>query len=262
MAGKLISYLRFLKGFYSLEFKSAMEYRLNFIMQSAGMFINDLFWVFFWFILFQRFENINGWNFGTMLVMYSIFPLSYGLAAAFLGNWRNIAKLIENGSVDYYLTLPREVLTHLIARMRYSGVGDIVFGLVIGAFAIPLIKWPLYLYLTILSSAILLGWAIFCGTFAFFIGRFERASKTMNNSVMMIAGYPFSVYSGVTKFVLLFIIPAGFVVGIPVEILTEFSLKWLVIATLYCFGFLAFSVWFFYLGLRRYESGNVMAMRG
>ncbi len=70
------------------------------------------------------------------------------------------------------------------------------------------------------------------------------------------------MFTGWTRFILLFIIPAGFVTGIPVEVMTTFSLKWMIITLAFSSAFLAFAVWFFYRGLQRYESGNVMMMRG
>jgi len=56
--------------------------------------------------------------------------------------------------------------------------------------------------------------------------------------------------------------PAGFVGGVPVELLRNFSWKGFLIMLGFSIVFFAFSVFVFYRGLRRYESGNVLAMRG
>jgi len=255
-------HISFLRQFSKLEWATALEYRANFVTQSIGMFINDIFWIFLWFLLFQRFDTINGWEYRDMLRVFAVLTISYGLVGFLFGNWTRIARFIEHGSLDYYLTMPKNVLLHMLAKFNYYGLGDLVFGTAMVALSIPMTKLPLYLLLVLCSILVMLGWVIITGSLAFYLGRFEHASQAMRESLIIFAGYPFSIFTGTTKFILLFIIPAGFVTGIPVQLLTTFSWKWFFITIGFTAAFFSFAVWFFYRGLRRYESGNVMAMRG
>jgi len=239
-----------------------MEYRFNFISQTIGMFVNDMFWIFFWFLIFQKFGSIGDWKYHEMLLLYAVLPLSFGLVMVLFGNWSSLSKMVEEGGLDYYLTLPKNELLHILVKCRYAGMGDVVFGLVMAFFTLSFQKIPLFMTLVICSGLILLGWTIFVNSFSFYFGRFQEAARAAREAIMIVSGYPFSVYSGATKFILLFIIPAGFVAGVPVELLTHFSMKWFLITVGFSLAFFAFSVWFFYNGLRKYESGNILAMRG
>ncbi|MBS3144393.1 ABC-2 family transporter protein [Candidatus Woesearchaeota archaeon] len=247
---------------YKLEFKSALEYRFNFIMQTLGMFINDIFWLIFWFIFFNKFNTLNGWTLETILYLNSVIVLSWGLTITFFGNWRKISRLIQTNGIDYYLTMPKEILSHTLARFTYSGLGDILFGITL---AVVVLQWrqvPLYILLVICSALIYLSWGIIIHSMSFFVGKFENAAKVMTEALLTFSFYPFSVYTGATKFFLLFILPAGLVGSVPVELLKSFSWKWLAIVVGMTLIFLTIAIIMFYSGLKRYESGNTMEMRG
>ena len=60
--------------------KSAMEYKMSFFIQSIFMFINNGFWLLFWAIIFNaNGSNINGVNMDTMLYLWSIPVISFGI---------------------------------------------------------------------------------------------------------------------------------------------------------------------------------------
>ena len=259
MVGKTIS---FLKELYLMDIGTILEYRFNFLAQSIGMIINDLFWIFFWFLLFQNFGNIGGWQFEEMMLLYSIIVTSFGFVSITLANFDGLVNLIENGGLDYYLTLPKNVWLHSMIKIRYSGAGDFVLGIIIASLTITFKQIPLFLILIICSSLIFLGWFTLMNSIAFFAGRFETAAEVARTSLVTLAMYPFSVYSGLTKFVLLVIIPAGFVGGIPVELLTNFSAKWFIATIIFSIVFFALGLFMFYKGLKKYESGNAIIMRG
>lgn len=255
-------YVGFVKEFYKREILSVIEYRFNFIAQTVGMFLNDAFWLLFWFLLFQRFETIQGWRFQEMMLLNSILQLSWGGSSLLFGNWRSLPKMIYEGQLDYYLSFPKNVLLHTLMRVRYSGMGDFLFGIMLAVLVVPLEKFPLFILLVVSASLIILAWDVLVSSITFYVGFFEGATKTATDALLTLSFYPFSVYSGATKFILLFIIPAGFVTGIPVELLKNFSWKWFGITLSFSILFSAFAVWFFYRGLKKYESGNIIAMHG
>jgi ABC-2 type transport system permease protein len=64
------------------------------------------------------------------------------------------------------------------------------------------------------------------------------------------------------KLLLYTLIPAGFVTYLPIRALRDLSLLHATLTVAGSFGVLAVGVGVFYYGLRRYESGNLMEMRG
>ncbi len=256
------AHLAFIKEIYKVELAAAMAYRFNFLTQSVGMFINDMFWVLFWFLFFQKFVDVNGWGFHEIVLLHAVFATGFGLAGVLFTHYRHIASYVEEGRLDYYLTMPKNVLLYTILGFGYSDFGDLVFGLTMALFAVSLWQWPLFLFLSLMSMIVFMSFTIALMSITFFVGRFEKAAKTGRNIMQTFAFYPFSAYKGTTRFVLLFIIPSGFVAGIPVELLTTFSWPWLFITIAVALGFSLLAIILFYTGLRKYESGNVMAMRG
>lgn len=256
------SYVSFLRAFYVRDFHAALEYRFNFVMQTIGMMTNDLFWVLFWFLFFSRFDDVRGWRFNEMLVLFAFLAGVWGFCSLFFGNWRSLAKMIYEGQLDYYLPLPKNPLLHALMKVRYAGMGDLLFGVLLALFVISPLQWPLFIVLVLSGSLIVLGWSILMSSITFYVGFFEGAFKTATEGLLSFSFYPFSIYSGFTKLFLLFVVPAGFITGIPVELMQSFSLQWFLITILFSTAFFSFSIWFFYRGLRKYESGNVMVLRG
>jgi ABC-2 type transport system permease protein len=226
------------------------------------MFLNDIIWVIFWFIFFTRFPTINAWGFGDMMTMMAVITTSWGLVGVFFGNFRFIAEVIREGQLDFYLTLPKEELTHiLVSKSKFDAFGDVMFGIILALFFIPLANIPLYLVLILLSCTIILGFAIILGSLSFFIGSSTEVSNQGLMGILSIASYPFSSFEGYTKFILLTIIPAGFITGIPVELLKLFNLKWFLLMVLCAALIFIIAVIIFKLGVRRYESGNLINVR-
>lgn len=261
MAGRkntLLAHLDLFMENTKLSFLSAMEYRFNFIMQAFGMMVNNSFWLVFWWLLFERFETINGWAFKEMILLYSVVTVSFGIANFFFNNARRMDKVITEGRLDYYLTLPKNVFFHSIQKSSFSAFGDLLFGLVLIPFAISLNQIPLYAFFVILSTILFISVSVTLSSIAFYFGNAERAGRTGDEAFLTFASYPLSAFGGLTKFFLLTIFPAGFISGIPVEVLNEFSLKWMGYSALVTSIFLVISLIVFYVGLKMYESGNLL----
>lgn len=241
-----------------LSILSAMEYRFNFIMQSLGMIINDIFWLALWWLIFTRFETINGWNFQDMLVLHSIATLAFGLANTFFNGARKLHATVSEGRLDYYLTLPKNVLFHSSLKTSYSATGDFVFGLVLIPFCISFAQLPLFIYFVICATVLFVSMTLIFNSLAFYMGNAERARSTADEAFLSFAMYPFSAFGGITKFFLLTLFPAGFITGIPIQVLKEFSWQWFWITGGIAVLFLSIAILLFYKGLRKYESGNLL----
>ena len=258
----VIQHLRTHLAYLKISIKTALEYRTNFIVQTMSMILNDVVWIIFWLIMFNRFSQINGWKIQDMMLLYTIVLTAYGITGMFFGNHSKIAISIVEGRLDYYMALPKNILYHLLSsRSSWFSLGDLLLGLGLAIAFIPLNHAPLYILLVALSAIIVLSFSVISGSLAFFMDNSEETCRTLNMGLISFASYPLSIYQGFTKILILLIIPAGFVSGVPVELLKSFDITWL----LYMIGFtilltiIAISV--FYYGLRKYESGNLLYVR-
>ena len=260
---RLRSELAFLKELMVMNLSSAMEYRASFITQIVGMFINNGIYFIFWLIFFDEFGGaVAGYVVEDIYLLFAIVTLGFALAHMFTANTgSNLAYLIAQGRLDYYLVLPRNLLTHVIfSRMSVSTIGDLTFGVTAYLFTgrFHPVEIGLFLVAAVLSAVVMSGFAVIAGSLAFFMGNVQQMSTQAMNAVLTFSLYPNSLFSGPARFVLFTLIPAGFIGAVPVEIVKERSLVLLL-------GLMgaAVIIWVvaavvFYVGLRRYESGSAI----
>jgi ABC-2 type transport system permease protein len=258
--------LRLILACARLNLAAAMEYRAAFISQCIGMILNNSVMMLFWLFYFDRFPGIEGWSWREVILLWGIVATSAGLGLIVFGNCIRLATLIAEGQLDYYLTMPRNLLLHvLVSRMSLSAWGDFSFGvvaLVIGTTWLGPASLPLAVLLVLLSCATFVAFAVILGSLAFFIGNAEAAALQGREAALNFSLYPGPIFHGWVKVVLMTAIPAGFIAHIPVEVLRDFDPG--LLAALAGFAALIWAVALsvFAAGLRRYESGNLVVLRG
>lgn len=254
--------LSFLRALMAVNLASAMEYRVSFISQIVGMFINNGIYFVFWIIFFNQFGTVRGYNTDEIFLLFAIVTLGYGLGFMFAGNTRQyLAYLIAQGRLDYYLVFPRNLLLHVIfSRMTVSTVGDIAFGLIAYSFTgrFTLVEMGLFLLTAVLAAIIFVGYAVISGSLAFYMGAAQYASQQMTNAILTFSLYPNALFGGAARLMLYTVIPAAFVGAVPVEIVRgqDGRLLLLLVAAAVVIWLIASAM--FYLGLRRYESGSAI----
>jgi ABC-2 type transport system permease protein len=256
---------RFVAHYVRANFQIALEYRLSFWAQVFAMILNDTMWIAFWALFYARFPVVQGYGFADVVVVWSVAATAFGLAFGLFGNCWRFAALVANGGLDYYLVLPKPVLLHvLVSAMEWSAWGDVAFGLAI--FAVLAQPSPaqvaLFALLALFAAAVLIAYGVIANSLAFWLGNAEALASQLQGALLNFSTYPGALFSGWVKVALFTVVPAGFVAYVPVELLRAWS--WplaggLVAATA---AFVALAVAVFSTGLRRYESGNLLAMRG
>ncbi|MBD3249320.1 hypothetical protein GF336_04710 [Candidatus Woesearchaeota archaeon] len=240
---------------------SAMEYKFNFLFMTTSMILNNVFLLLFWWILFDKFKEMNGWMFQDFMMLMAVVSVAIGLSRTLFYNARKLHKNISEGGLDYYIVLPKSILLNSIVKIDYAGIGDLVFGILIGVLAIDPINYPLFIVLVILSSIIYTSFILIINSSSFFIGKGESLSNSLELGIIVFSTYPFSLFGGLSRFLLLTIIPAGFVGGIPVGILKSFNWQWFLILLGFTVLIALLAYLIFRIGLKRYESGNLIVVR-
>jgi ABC-2 type transport system permease protein len=191
-----------------------------------------------------------------------VVALSFGLSGLLAGNsGANLAYLIAQGRLDYYLVFPRVLLTHVIfSRMSVSGIGEVSFGLL--AFAFAGLFRPLdvlfFLAASIPAALIYMAFTVIAGSLAFFMGNAQYASQQMTNSILTFALYPNTLFSGAARFLLFTLVPAAFIGGVPVEIIKGHNGQLLAMLCGVAVVMWTIAIALFYQGLHRYESGSAI----
>jgi len=252
-------------AYVRLNFFAQMEYKAAFWSQVLGMILNNCVWIVFWTVFFKRFDNLGGWTVKDVLTVWSISGGGFGLAYSVCGNALSLSSIISRGQLDAWMLYPRALLSHLlVGRMSATAFGDILFAVIIYVgFVKPDLPHFLWFSILVVSAAmVFVGFSVFTSCLSFYLGNAEGLAETARFALVTFSTYPASLFEGALKLLLYTVIPAGLVSYLPVEALRDLSIE----LTLMCFGgsltILAVGVILFYWGLRRYESGNLMEMRG
>jgi ABC-2 type transport system permease protein len=244
---------------------SVMAYRGAFLLQVFGMLLNDAMLLFFWWVLFTRLPTLRGWNLTQVMTLYGIVAFGFGVANVVCGNLGMVARIIVGGDLDYYLALPADPLVHLlVSRMSLSAWGDILFGLLVFLLAAPG-RWrslPLFLLLSLLAGVVLVSFSVLVGSLAFWLGSADTLSAQAFNALLTFGLYPAEVFPGAVQLLLYTLIPAAFIGALPAQLLNDFRWNRLALILLFSAGIATAARLVFQRGLRRYESGNLVRVRG
>jgi ABC-2 type transport system permease protein len=239
-----------------------MEYRASFITQIVFMFINNGIYFIFWLIFFDQFGSVRGYNIGDIYLLFAIVAFGYGIGNMFAGNTGpNLAYLIAQGRLDYYLVMPRTLLPHIIfSRMNISTIGDVSFGLLAYLFTglFQPLQIGLFVAVSLPVAAIYVAFATIAGSLAFFMGNAQYASQQMTNALLTFSLYPHTLFSGAARFMLYTIVPAAFIGAVPVQIVKGENATLLLWLWGIALLFWLLAAGLFHYGLRRYESGSAL----
>lgn len=246
--------------------KSAMEYRLSFFIQSIFMFINNGFWLLFWAIIFNaNGSNINGVNMDTMLYLWSIPVISFGVAFFFFGGAENISSYIISGQMDSYMLQPKHPLLNILtSKCNFSAFGDLIYGLVLGFIVVDfdLLKFLLIIIFGIFGSIFYVATSIIIRSLSTWLGDTDVIASKYNDTLLTTFSiYPEKIFDGVMKVLLYTVIPVAYFAYMPINIVINFNLTQLLIVFAVGIVYMIIAVLVFNKAMKSYESGNTISMR-
>jgi ABC-2 type transport system permease protein len=221
--------------------------------------------LFFWWVLFSQLPTLRGWTLDQVMTLYAVVAFGFGLANVVCGNAFLVARLIVRGDLDYYLALPADPLVHLlVSRMSVSAWGDMAFGLAVYLLAAPRFwaSLPLFLLLGLLAGLVFVAFGVLVGSLAFWVGNADNLATQAVNALITFGIYPIEIFPGAIQWLLYTLIPAAFVGSLPAALLTDFHWGRLAVLAAAAGGFALLARLVFQWGLRRYESGNLVTVRG
>ncbi|MCL2629360.1 MAG: ABC-2 family transporter protein [Alphaproteobacteria bacterium] len=257
---------RFFWKLMKTNVSSAVSLKLNFIIEVLFMAVNNVLLFVSWAIVFYMFREINGWNVNHFILMTGFFMIGYAVYSfCFRGIGDVLAGIIDRGELDTFILQPKNILLNVAgSRSHPSAMGDLIMGI---AFVIwsGFTTWQtagLVLICALTAFLTFFAIGVFAGSLAFWLKDAEGWCGQVINSLLTISTRPGSIYTGNVRLALTFLIPAGALTFLPVELVS--NPKWSTALTLIgvTTAFFMFSVWFFYRGLKRYESGNSFGVRG
>jgi ABC-2 type transport system permease protein len=258
-------HLKIFACYFRLNLASALEYRASFLTQAFGMALSNSSFIFFWWIAFNQIGGrIAGYSFEDVLFIWAVASSAFGLSRVLFANVSSLTNLIVTGELDAFLVQPCNILMNfLCARTNLSAYGDLVYGFVImGIFyAGNLPAWLWFFFGVTVGALLTTAITLTAHTLSFYLGDASAIGQMSTEFAINFSIYPEKIYAPVVRAVMYSVIPVGISVHMPLRLLGEFSplitLAGLGGAVLYCIA----SGWFFYRGLKKYESGNVIVVK-
>lgn len=259
-----ISYIRLSWGMTTMGILSAMEYRISFLMQIAGMIINNIAFILLWIIFFAKFPILNGWTFQDTALLFAVVGLNYSLVMIFANGSMRLARTITSGELDYYLSYPKNPLWFVsVSKTDVSAIGDLIFAIAIFFLSGNITTEKIFLTATmsVITALIFYNFIVITQSLSFYFGNFEDAAEHMVNALMGFTLYPQTVFGGAIKVVMFTILPAFFIATLPVEIVKHFNIYSFLTLILFWLVTFCAAILIFKQGLKRYESGNLLNMK-
>ena len=218
----LLFYIRIYRKILAQDIKSKMSYRADFIISTLGMILTNVAgFVSFW-VLFQNFATINGWNYYEMLFLYGFSLVSVTPVQCFFDNNWSLRMYVRDGDFIKYCFRPINLFFYYQSEIfDIKGLGQLAFGIGTIAYAwyrlaIP-VTFPAIVKLVVfLTSASLVMIALqnaaaatcFWLQNSFFILDFAFKLKDY-------AKYPVTIFDPVFRFIFTFLLPIAFIAYYP-----------------------------------------------
>ena len=234
--------------------------KTSFIMNVLFMILNNASFIIQWIILYSLKEDVGGYTFNQVLLLWAIAASTYGFSHFIFKKAYTLSDTITNGKLDSFLVQPKNVLISSITTdIEVSALGDILYGyIVLFISGITITKFLLFTLFTLTGAIIITDVAVILGSLSFWFGRSDMIADTGNNLMTSFATYPDGIFKGLAKILLLTVIPIGLTAYFPVWIMTKFDIKLTLIIIALTIAITALTFVIFYRGLRRYSSSNLM----
>ncbi|MBR6663460.1 MAG: ABC-2 family transporter protein, partial [Alphaproteobacteria bacterium] len=226
MAANLKNLIKLFFFIQKSNLKTAFLNKSDAFVNVLMMSINNLSFVFMWWIIFQNKGSINGWQFGQMALLFAIVNNAFGFFALCTRGVQLIPELIESGNLDNFLTTPQNSL-FLIATSEatFANWGDFVTGFLM-FFLSGYVSWQTFgimLFCSFMAFILMFSVRLLASAMAFFVSDSQRLGDNIFISFLTFASQPASIFTGWYKVVFLTILPAGLLSFVPVNLVTNFS---------------------------------------
>ena len=234
--------------------------KASFITNIIFMILNDSSFIIQWVILFSLKDNVGGYEFRQILVIWAMAAGSYGISRFFFYKAFSLSDIINQGKLDSYLVQPKNVLLSVITSdVDVSALGDIIYGYILMfIYGINFKNFILYTLFTICGGIIVSAISIILSSLSFWFNKSDVIADTINSMIVNFATYPDGIFKGLTKILLYTIVPVGLANYIPVKVLINFDLKLTLIILGITLIFILLSFLIFNKGLKKYSSSNLM----
>ncbi len=264
----MLNGLRLYRRYLGISLRGQMQYRVSFLLQTAGVFlVTGIEFAGLW-ALFARFGNLRGWTVAEAALFYGLVNMTYAIADGVARGFDVFAGTIKAGDFDRLLLRPRSTVLQLSGQeLTLRRLGRFLQGLAAllwatHALAVPWSAAEVLLLLAAMAGGVCLffGIIILQATTCFWTTEGLEVWSSLTSGGCYAAQYPLSIYRSWFRKFFLFVVPLGCVTYLPVigilhrpdPLGSPVVLQWLAPAAGVIFLLVSLRVWQF--GVRHYTS--------
>ena len=249
--------------------RAQMAYPISFLLYSAGQFFATILEFAGIALLFARFGRLSGWSLGEVAFFYALVSITFAIADTVTRGFDVFGpEFVKTGNFDRLLLRPRSAWLQLLGHeFRLSRVGRLSQALIVLAIGMHLLNyhWTWQAALVALFSiaggvALFSGLLVLQATMSFWTVESLEIVNTLTYGGVEAAQAPMNIYARWFRDFLTFIVPLACVAYFPVLAILgrtdveQMSAPAAALAPAFGFVFLAFSLWIWGFGVRRYRS--------
>lgn len=221
----ILYYTRIYFKIIAQDIKSKMSYRADFIISMIGMIATNLAGAVSFWIIFQNFPTVQGWNFYEMIFLYGFSLISATPAQCMFDNNWDLRYQVFSGNFIKYCVRPINIFFYYMSEIfDVKGLGQFAFGIASVVFA-----WiKLELRVSVLSILLFIVAAVSASLFVIAILNVAACTcfwimnsffaLSLSNTLRDYAKYPITIFNPILRFLFTFIIPIGFMSFYPSQI--------------------------------------------
>lgn len=210
-------------SFLKISLKEILIYRVDCIVGIFSQLIVQFVSLIFIFVVFQNTENIAGWDFKQILLLFGVTRISIGISGYCFDALYDIGpKYIRNGDFDKILLRPVHPLISIIGDSReFVSIADVFIGLAITICMLIQLSIPITAILIIKIIFFSIVGALIIGAIntIFSIASFwtYRSNEVIWSFYRMytFTEYPVSIYNKFIRILITIILPFAFVAYYP-----------------------------------------------
>ncbi len=221
----MLSLRDYLRLYFLIEaqyIKARLQYRVDFVVSSIGMFFSSLATLAIFWVLFNSITDLAGWSLMEMVFIYAFYMIAISPMQILFDNIWQIRFHVQGGTFIKYYFRPLNMMFYYMSEVfDLKGLTQLGAGialLIYSSFQLGLAWSPgkILLLLIALSSAamVLISIIVTAGCAAFWvIDSYPVLGLAWR--LREFAPYPMSIFDGAFRFALTYLIPIGFVAFYP-----------------------------------------------
>ncbi|MBO7744302.1 ABC-2 family transporter protein [Paenibacillus sp. MWE-103] len=221
--------MRLYYRYLSMQFKSQLQYRTSFWLLTLGQFFIPFSVFAGLYFMFERFGQVQGWNFYEVALCFAVIHLSFSFSECFSRGFDAFSSLVGSGDFDRLLVRPRTTALQVLgSKFEFTRFGRLAQSCLVLALALAHlpIAWTAMKAATLLLM-IASGIAVFTGIFmlaatlCFWTIEGLEVANIFTDGGREMAQYPLHIYQKWVVMFFTFVIPFGCVNYLPLLYLLD-----------------------------------------